>query len=372
VNGAALVRLLRERAAALGLGPVGIAAIAPSDHAAALRAWLDHGYAAGMTWMERTARDSADLARRFPWARTAIVAAPSYLPYAGDRAARGGLVPHVARYAVGEDYHRTLSERLEALRLWLAAERPGMEARVYVDTGPVLEREMAARAGLGWFGKSTNIILRGGNSWVLLGEILTSLDLPPDTPAPDRCGSCTACIDACPTTAILAPYVVDSNRCISYLTIEHRGHLPADMEPKVGDWLFGCDVCQEVCPWNRRAAPVDDPAFTPGGDLESAPLETLIRMDEASFETRFGATPLARARRGGMVRNAILVAVNTRHDGALGAVPEALGDPDPVVRGTAARALGRVRGAGARRALERARRTETDASVRRDIVQALD
>src|SRR5262245_38647764 len=241
MRGTSIVDRLRARAGEIGLGPIGVAPITPSDHAAFLRRWLERGFAAGMSWMRRTATDSVDLRRRFAWARSAIVVAQPYLPYGGDRRDQEGLLPHVARYAVGRDYHATLTARLERLADFLHAEMPAARHRVYVDTGPVLERELADRAGLGWFGKSTNLILRGGNSWVLLGEILTSVELPAGDPAPDRCGTCTACIDACPTAAIVEPYLVDSNRCISYLTIATRGALPAD-GPGTGDWLRGCDT----------------------------------------------------------------------------------------------------------------------------------
>src|SRR5262245_64581501 len=235
--------------------------MAPSDHAAALRRWLDRGHAGSMAWMHRTARDSVDLTRRFPWARSAVVVAQPYLPYRGDRRAQGGLLRHVARYAVGSDYHATLQDRLESLAAFLRSEAPGARTRTYVDTGPVLERELAARAGLGWFGKSTNLIAPRGDSWILLGEILTSLEVQPDEPVADHCGRCTACLDACPTGAITEPYVVDATRCISYLTIELRGPIPEERHADLGEWAFGCDICQEVCPWNSKVEPVADPPF---------------------------------------------------------------------------------------------------------------
>jgi epoxyqueuosine reductase len=336
VSGTALVERLRREARVLGLGPIGIAPIAPSDHADALRRWLDRGFAAGMTWMHRTALDSVDPGRRFAWARSAIVAAQPYLPYAGNRRAQPGLLPHVARYAAGGDYHATLATRLEALAARLAEQAPGMQHRVYVDTGPLLERELAARAGLGWFGKHANLILRDGNSWVLLGEILTSVSLPADEPIADRCGSCTACIDACPTGAIVEPYVVDSNRCISYLTIEHRGPLP-EGAPDAGDWLFGCDVCQEVCPWNRDVPPVSDPDFLPGEAIAGTSLDQAAAMDEEAFKRRFGATALMRARRPGVVRNALHLGRHLGDPATLAVAGSLREDPDPGVRAAAER-----------------------------------
>jgi len=370
--GRALVARLKEKAAALGLGTLGVAPVAPSDHAAALRRWLDRGLASSMSWMERTAIDSVDLTRRFPWAKSALVAAVPHLPYDGARDAQAGVVPHLARYALGPDYHFTLRARLTSLMEFLGREAPGTTSRVYVDTGPILERELAARAGLGWFGKSTNLILRGGDSYVLLGEILTSLLLPPDEPAPDRCGTCTACIDDCPTGAILEPYVVDSSRCISYLTIEHRGRIPAARERDLGEWIFGCDICQEVCPWNRKIAPARDPAFITDPRLEHETLADVVRLDDASFADRFAGTALARTRRRGMVRNALIVAANTGDGPALDAAGGALADADPIVRSTAAGTLVRAGGAGNRRRVEGALRAERDTDTAAAIEEALD
>jgi epoxyqueuosine reductase len=341
---APLAARLRQRAAEIGLGPLGFATIGPSDHAAALHDWLARGRGAGMTWwMERTAKDSVDLTRRFPWARSAIVVAQPHLPYRGDRRAQEGLVPHVARYALGPDYHVTLLARLETLEAFLKREAPEVTSRSYVDTGPILERELAARAGLGWFGKSTNLIQEGGPSWFLLGEILTSLDFEPGTPVADRCGTCTACIDDCPTGAILEPYVVDSNRCISYLTIELKDRLPPGTARDLGDWVFGCDVCQEVCPWNHKAEPVDDPAFLPAAAVRETSLAELLRLDESAFRGRFTGTPFERPGRRGVLRNALAVAANTSDDTALGAAESLRRDPDPVLREAAEAALQNAR-----------------------------
>jgi epoxyqueuosine reductase len=372
VNSSEFIRHLKERAADLGLPRIGIAPIGPSDHAGFLRRWLDSGHAASMSWMQRTARDSVDLRRRFSWARSAVVAAVPYLSYRGDRHAQPGLVPHVARYALGRDYHAVLTERLERLNAVIQEEEPGTRTRVYVDTGPVLERELAARAGLGWFGKNTNLIGPRGDSWTLLGQILTSLDLPPDSPAVDRCGTCTACLDACPTGAIPEPYLVDSNRCISYLTIELRGDVPREQRADIDDWVLGCDICQEVCPWNRKVAPEADVPFQRGGHLEQAELVDIIGATAEEFGQRFHGTPFERPRRRGVVRNALIVAANISDEPALSAAVARLDDPDPVVRGTAAWAEGRSGGAVARRALQRARATETDPAIRQEIEVALD
>ncbi len=351
---------------------MGIAPVVESDHAAFLEAWLAAGHAGTMAWMARTAEVRTDLKRRFAWARTAVVAAAPYLPYKDDRHLQAGLLPNVARYAVGPDYHRVLGARLRALAGFLVAEAPGARVAVYADTGPVLERELAARAGLGWFGKSTNLIGPRGDSWTLLGQILTNLDLPADSPAADRCGTCTACIDACPTGAILEPYLVDSNRCISYLTIELRGKIPAQRRTDLGDWVFGCDVCQEVCPWNRKVGPTRDRELLPGPHLTEKNLASLVDLGDREFKTEYGMTPLARPRRQGLVRNALIVAGNTGEERALDAAAGRLADPDPVVRATAAWALGRAGGGGRRKALERARLSESDPEVRAEIEAAIE
>ena len=368
---AALARRIKDKGLELGLEAIGIAPIVPSAHAAFLNEWLRAGRAGEMSYMERTAEVRVELTRRFPWARTAVVAAAAYLPYKDDRHRQAGLVRHVARYAVGRDYHRVLGTRLEELARFIGTESPGARTRAYADTGPVLEREVAALAGLGWFGKSTNLIAPRGSSWILLGQVLTDLDLPPDDPAADRCGTCTACIDACPTAAIAAPYVVDATRCISYLTIELRGAVPAERRADLGDWVFGCDVCQEVCPWNRKSVPVADEAFLPGPHLETRRLADLVRLDETTCREEFGPTPLERPRRRGLVRNALIVAANVQDEEALDAAADRLDDADPVVRGAAAWALGRAAAGGARAALERRRGREADPAVRAEIEAAL-
>ena len=367
----ALARRIKDKGIELGLGAVGIASVAPPQHAAVLADWLKRGFAGEMGWMGRTSEARADPLRRFPWARAVVVAAVPYLPYRGDRHAQAGLVRHVARYAAGRDYHRVLGDRLSALAVFIEAEAPGARTRAYTDTGPLMERELAARAGLGWLGKNANLIGPRGNSWLLLGEVLTDLDLPPDGPVADHCGTCTACLDACPTGAIPAPYLVDSTRCISYLTIELRGQIPAGKRADLGDWAFGCDICQEVCPWNRKREPVEDEAFRPGPHLEGRTLADLVRLDDASFKGEFRPAALERPRRRGLVRNALIVAANTKDEQALGAAAERLAAPDPVVRGAAAWALGRAGGGAGRRALERARAREEEPAVKKEIEAAL-
>lgn len=368
---AALARRLQERAFELGFEALGIAPLMPSPHSDFLQRWIAAGFAGEMSWMPRTADDRTDVSRLFAWARAAVVVAAPYLPYSGGRSDQAGLLPHVARYAVGRDYHGVLQGRLQALSDFLVSECPEARTRIYVDTGPVLERELAARAALGWIGKSTNLVGAERGSWTVLGVMLTSLELPAGAPLPDRCGTCTACIDACPTGAILEPYLLDSRRCISYLTIELRGAIPAGRRADLGDWLLGCDVCQEVCPWNRKVRPTNDAPLRPGAHLEAHRLEDIVRLDDTLFRHRFRDTPFERPRRRGIVRNALIVAANTTCTPALEAAEGCLRDADPLVRGSAAWALGRAGGERRRLLLQAALPREPDPEVRAEIDAAL-
>ncbi|MBP7148183.1 MAG: tRNA epoxyqueuosine(34) reductase QueG [Acidobacteria bacterium] len=326
-----------------GLTACGVARCDPSGHAGYLDAWLARGAHAGMAWMERTAPARRDLRSHWPWAVSALVGALSYLTEPLERRRLPGVARHVSRYARGADYHDILKQRLAAWaeELERLAGQP-LRRVVLVDTSAVLERELAARAGLGWFGKNTCLIGPTGDSWRFLGVVLTDAELPPSGPAPaERCGSCRACLDACPTGAIPEPWFVDANRCISYLTIEHRGPVPRELHAGIGDWVFGCDVCQEVCPWNRRVDPVAEPAFAARAELEQLTLAELARLDEAGFRERFRGTPLARPKRAGLVRNALIAGANAGDAEVIEAARHLVDDPDPTVRETARAVLSR-------------------------------
>ncbi len=230
--------------------------IAPADPLQAeslhLRGWLDRGYQATMGWMERTAEKRMDPRKVLEGARSVIVTALNY--YHPVVHAEDAAVGKISRYAWGDDYHKVVLEKLELFSAWIRETFPGTTALAYVDTGPLMEKALAARAGIGWEGKHANIITREYGSWLFLGEIVTTLALPPDEPAVDHCGSCRLCIDACPTQAIVEPYVVDAGKCISYLTIEHRGEISGKEKENFKNWIFGCDICQDVCPWNQKFA----------------------------------------------------------------------------------------------------------------------
>ncbi len=285
----------------------------------------------------------------------------------------GGAEPAgpVARYARGDDYHGLMRERLAEIGRWLAG-ATGARTRAYVDTGPVLERDLARRAGLGWFGKNTNLINPGIGSFFFIGALFTDLLLEPDPPfEADRCGTCTRCLDACPTRAFTAPRTLDATRCISYLTIELRGAIPEELRDAMDELVYGCDICQEVCPWNRRALPAAEPAFRARPGLENPSLPELLALNQEEFAARFRRSPLKRANRRGLLRNAAVALGNTGDLRAVPALVRALADEEALVRGHAAWALGRLGGEEARAALRAALETEQDAQVRQEMMEAL-
>ncbi len=309
-----LSQRIKARAQALGFDLVGIASLEPSRHGDFYQRWLDQGYAGDMAYL---ARPDAIAKRRdprliLPGARSAVVVALNYYQGPVERPTQGQR-GRVARYAWGDDYHDLMWERLDALAVFVEAEagRP-VAGRRYVDTGPLLERELAVRAGLGWIGKSTMLINPRFGTWLLLGELLLDLELDYDTPfEADRCGTCTRCLEACPTGCILPDRSLDASRCLAYLTIEFKGErFPADLAPKVGDWVFGCDVCQAVCPWNRFARPSPKPAFQPRPGLPYPDLAELLALDEEGFRRRFRGSPIWRAKLRGLQRNAVVALAN--------------------------------------------------------------
>jgi epoxyqueuosine reductase len=298
--------LIKARIRAMGFSKVGIARAVPlADEADHLREWLDRGYDASMSWMKRRMEERINVDRVVRGARSIIsVALNYYTPFVHSDNPDAG---KISRYAWGEDYHTVLGERMKVLCGWLAAEYPEEQSKWYVDTGPIMEKAWAQRAGLGWVGKHTNLITNDTGSWVFLGEIITTLELEPDAPATDHCGDCTLCIDACPTAAIVEPYVLDANLCISYLTIEHRGGVPAMVADRLDGWIFGCDVCQDVCPWNRKfAQPTGEATFLPRGGFVSPELRRWKELSEDEFEEIFADSPIRRARLEGLQRNIAL------------------------------------------------------------------
>jgi epoxyqueuosine reductase len=374
---------IREQALRLGFDQVGIAPAGPSAHAEHYAAWVAEGLHGEMGYLARpdAVAKRADPGRVVPGARSAVVVAMDYArPEPGPPADEDPARAVFARYARGDDYHELLTPRLIALQEWISAELTPVGGRAYVDTGPVLERELAQRAGLGWFGRNTMLIRPGRGSYCFLGVLLLDVELEYDAPfALDHCGSCSACLPACPTGALLgrdeagAP-VMDARRCISYLTIELKGPIPRELRPLIGNRIYGCDICQEVCPHNneRFVQLTGEPAFQPRAGVHGAGLIELMGMDQAEFSRRFKGSPVKRAKRRGLLRN---VAVALGNWGAVEAVPvlaAALQDEEPLIRGHAAWALGRIGTADAADALRgREAEVEKDAWVREEVFLAL-
>ena len=332
----ALTQAVKARALEVGFDRVAVGPAGPAEHAARFDAWLDAGYAGGMGYLARTRVERGDPEQLLPGCRSVVALALAYGPREDDPSWRA-----VSRYARGRDYHDLMRPRLAALVDYLReAGGPAITSRAAVDTSAVLERDLAARAGLGWIGKNTNLIAVGGGSYFFIGTVLTTAALVADGPAADHCGTCTACLDACPTRAFVGPWVLDARRCLAYLTIEHRGDVADEWKPEMREWLFGCDVCQEVCPWNRKAPSAREPALAPSAPLPS--LEALLEMDEATFRARFRGSAMSRARRAGLARNAALMLGNRGDRAAAPALRRALDDPDAGVRSAAAWALARL------------------------------
>ena len=368
-----LERALVTRAAELGFARCAVAQAGRlARDGEALGAWVDAGRHAGMSYMAREPERRADPERLLPGCRAVIVLAANYWP-GEERARTPSGKARVALYAQGRDYHRVLGPKLKTLAAWLDGES-GSISRTFVDTGPVLERAWAERAGLGWIGKNANLLTRDLGSWLLLGEILTTAALRADPgPHPDFCGSCTACLDACPTGAILEAGVVDANRCISYWTIEHRGAVPAERRGDISDWIFGCDVCQDVCPWNRSFAREDDArTLAPREELWGLDPVDVLGLDEGRFRARYSGTALMRAKWEGMRRNACIVLGNRGRQADLAPLGRALEDPDAVVAGHAAWAVARIGGPEAARLLAQALAREARPAVRLEIEQGLE
>ena len=335
---------------------------------------IEAGQMDGLPWFtESRVRRGTDPRELLPGARSIICLGLSYLDPEDEETADTG-AGKVARYARVKDYHRAMKRRMKAFVRGLEEklESP-VAAKWYVDDGPMLDRAAAARSGLGWFGKSTNILTPSHGSWILLGQVITDLELEPDPPLKKTCGSCVRCIDDCPTGAIIAPYVVDNARCISYQTIENRGVIPLEMRPLIGDLVFGCDICQDVCPVNRKAEspllPIQKAvAIDPSGQLD---LVELLELTEEEFRDRFQGTSIMRAKRVGMQKNACVALGNNRDEAGVPRLVATLKTAEPLVRGHAAWALGQIATPDAIMALDQANTSEEDSYVLEEIGTAL-
>ena len=367
---AALTAELKKEAEQAGFQLVGVCPAVAPPGATLFDDWLDAGYAGQMHYFENRREAYQHPTSILAGARSILMLAIDYRTTDPEMAARGQ--GRISRYASGQDYHDLIRWRLNQLAAWLIARSPGATARGVVDTAPLLERDFATLSGLGWIGKHTLLLNRERGSWFFLAALLTSVELEVDSPfATDHCGSCRACLDACPTNAFVAPYQLDARRCISYLTIELRGPIPRELRAAIGDWLFGCDVCQEVCPWNSKSRPTDEPAFQPAANANPVALGELLRLDEQAFRRRFRGSPLWRAKRRGLLRNAAIVLGNQCDPAAVDVLSLSLADEEPLVRGASAWALGRIGGVFATAALEQRKHLETDAEVQAEIELAL-
>ena len=369
-----LTQQIYQRANKLGFELVGITPAAQSETIARYRQWIENGYAGKMGYLERHLPLKADVRQLLAEAKSVISLGINYYTLDPPKAlaedpARG----QISRYAWGDDYHDVIRQRLSELIDFIKqAAETELRTRVCVDTAPIIEREYAQKAGLGWIGKNTNLIHWRSGSWYFLAEVLINIDLESDTPAVrGSCGTCTLCIEACPTDAIIEPNVLDSRLCISYLTIELKDGIPKALRPKIGNLIFGCDICQEVCPWNSKAVPTDEPAFQPRAENFVPKLLSLMGMTQQEFSRRFKRSPIKRTKRRGFLRNVLVAIGNWGDRRAVPALKDALTDDEPLVRSHAAWALGRIGGDTAKQILQTRLTVETEQEVITEIQDAL-
>jgi epoxyqueuosine reductase len=368
-----ITQALKEEARRAGFSLAGVTLPDPPDHLDFYQDWIAEGYHADMGWMatKRALRRRSDPKRILPECQSILVLGMPY-PFSAERGDGG----KISSYAWNKDYHDVLNQKMKELVRFLEDQvgRP-VSNRWYTDTGPILERELARRAGLGWFGKNTTLINPHQGSYFFLAELFLDIALEPDPPFENQhCGTCTRCLDACPTGSLKAPYLLDANLCISYLTIERKGNIPKELRPKMDQWVFGCDICQQVCPWNQRFAGKEEiiDAFQPLPESTQIDLQEEITLSEKDFREKFRNSPVKRTKRSGYLRNVAVALGNQGLKKSLKPLTAALQDQDAAVRGHAAWALGQIGGELAQERLKEALGEEEDQGVRREIKSALD
>jgi epoxyqueuosine reductase len=363
---------IKAEAQRLGFELVGVSPVKVPPHEQSFADWLRQGLSGEMAYMQRTEELRRDPQRLVPWAVSIISVGMNYHTPFPRRAPAPEPKGWISRYAWGEDYHQIMHHRLESLLGTIRGMCAGaVEGKAFVDSGPVLEREFAGIAGIGWIGKNTHLISPQKGSWFFLGELFLSLPLAYDQPIRNRCGKCDLCLKACPTGAFVGPYVLDARRCISYLTIELKGFIPRHLRPLLGNHIFGCDICQEICPYNTKARPTAEPAYAPRAGLYAPDLIPFLALDEAEFRRRFRGSPILRAKRKGFLRNVAVALGNSKSRQAVPALIRALDDDEALVRGHVAWALGQIGANEGIQALQNRLRLEPDATVRIEIEDAI-
>ena len=371
-NENALSLRVKEEAQRLGFELVGISPVKLPPHEESFAEWLRQGFSGQLEYMKRTEELRRNPQRLVPWAVSIVSVGMNYNTPFSRPAASPEPKGWISRYAWGDDYHYLIKDKLESLLDCIRRICNGpVEGKVFVDSGPVLEREVAGIAGIGWIGKNTHLISPQNGSWFFLGELFLSIALAYDRPIRDRCGKCDLCLKACPTGAFVGPYVLDARRCISYLTIELKGFVPLYLRPLIGNHIFGCDICQEICPYNVKARPTTERAYAPREGLHAPDLIPLLSLDEEEFRRRFRGSPILRAKRKGLLRNVAVALGNAKSHEALPALIRALDDEETLVRGHVAWALGQIGLPKGISALQKRLRIESDPTVKMEIEDAI-
>lgn len=369
---ASLSARIKEEAQRLGFALVGISPVRMAPHEQSFAQWLEKGLGGELGYLKRTEELRRDPRKLVPWASSVVSVGMNYYAPMPRPDEKDESKAWISRYAWGDDYHDLMKERLESLLEKIRRVYPEpVEGKAFVDSGPVLERDIAGVAGIGWIGKNTHLISPRRGSWFFLGELFLSIELAYDRPIKDRCGKCDLCLKACPTAAFVGPYVLDARRCISYLTIELKGAIPKHLRPLMGNHIFGCDICQEVCPYNVKARTTEEEAFFPREGLYAPELTSLLSLSEEEFRRRFRGSPILRAKRRGFLRNVAVALGNLKSREAVPALIRTLQDEEPLVRRHVAWALGRIRTAECLEALRKRLEIELDAEVREEIEEAI-